>query len=426
MPFCCSVRISITHICSAWLLCWYQLATSLLACPLRRNVNNRHLHTRQDDILEDASTSYHHQQFFDINGIIRIKSLGIFFVPILLPKAISYYKSLRNTPAISGKSIQPVPPAIRNSLLLLVAFASIVVAKTFYASPENIFQLTQSRLQISNDVLFTRLLATPGARSHGFEQSDHILRQKLISQESRLLYFAYGPDALMNCKWCSMEDPLSYFYYTIPSLAIYHLTNVVVLATATSGLWTGKEAAVWRRTAIIASLSLFVLDLYVLGTYNYGANSLAKRLEDIDMFHWTLRFYRGLGVAMLVLIIAGLIYISSTNRAFVKPLSSAERIENLTKMSQNTTNKLAGVGIVRNTVVRDVNLRDQLLNYWVHEGRVMSEAMEDGEVVEGVRNALNNRVNVSRCSEDAGTWAQNIIGDFLQKMASASSKPKHD
>jgi hypothetical protein len=72
--------------------------------------------------------------------------------------------------------------------------------------------------------------------------------------------------------------------------------------------------------------------------------------------------------------------------------------------------KMSTVGILRNTVNRDEELRGKSEKYWVTEGRVMGELMEEREVVEGVKNALDGRINLETITRDAETYARNVIG----------------
>jgi hypothetical protein len=275
-----------------------------------------------------------------------------------------------------------------------------------FPSPENIFTLTQSRLQIPIDVLFTRLSAI---RPNGLTASDSILRTKIESRDSRLLYFQFGPETLTSCEFCNPEDPKSYLYYSLPALLAPHLFNLCILALATSGLFTGKEGAQWRTAATMGAIGVALVDVYFVSTYPLQANALATRLQDIDMFFWKMRVYRGLALAALNGAVGYVLYLSSTNRAFVRPLSVAERIETTTKILDTARSKIGALSALRNTVTRDEELTAVSRAYWVDYGRLMSEAMEDREVIEGVNNALENRINVARITADADRYIGAVL-----------------
>ncbi|TAQ83601.1 hypothetical protein B7494_g8074 [Chlorociboria aeruginascens] len=336
-----------------------------------------------------------------------IKSLILFFGPMLLPKAIAYYRSARAAPSIHGITIRAIPANVRLALLILSITSVSFLLKTLPPfSPENIFTVTSSRLQIPTDVLFTRLLAL---RPHGFSVSDETLRTKISSLESRLLFFKFGPDVLTDCAFCNAEEPQSYFYYAIPALLAPHLFNLAVLALVTSELFIGKEAAVWRTTATVAAMALAITDIYSVNSYNHQENSRVTRLEDIDTYFWRMRVYRGISIAVMDGVIGWLLYLSSTNRAFIVPPTTAERVEASTRVLDVVRSKMSAVGILRNTVNRDEELRARSQEYWVHEGVLMGDVMQEREVVDGVRGALSNRINIQNITADAEKYAQNVL-----------------
>jgi hypothetical protein len=336
-----------------------------------------------------------------------LKSLLLFFGPIFLPKAIAKYRSLRAAPSIHGIPIRPIPPNVSRALLILTITTLAFLLKTLPpSSPTNIFTLTSSRLQIPTDVLFTRLSAL---RPLGLTPTDETLRSKISSLESRLLYLQFGPDALTDCQFCNAEDPNSYLYYSLPSLLTSHLFNLCVLALVTSGLFTGKEGARWRTTATLTAGAVALMDIFFVSSYDYKTNARATRLEDIDFFFWKIRIWRGIGIAFIDGLLGWLLYLSSTNRAFLNPPSTTERIEASTKVLDAVRSKMSAMGILRNTINRDEELRARSQGYWVHEGRVMGELMQEREVVDGVRNALDGRINMATITTDAEAYAQSVI-----------------
>ena len=117
---------------------------------------------------------------------------------------------------------------------------------------------------------------------------------------------------------------------------------------------------------------------------------------------------RGIMVALADMLVAGLLWLSSTNRMFVVPPSAAERMETAMRVLENARGKLHAVGIMRNVVVRDEGLRRRAEAYWRKEGQVMGEVMDEREVVEGVRNALSGRIQVARVEEEARKYAEGI------------------
>lgn len=122
-----------------------------------------------------------------------------------------------------------------------------------------------------------------------------------------------------------------------------------------------------------------------------------------------MRTVRGLVLALVDTVFAGFLWATSTNRLFAVPPAAAERIEGVVKVLENVRGRLSAVGIVRNAVVRDEALRKKTDSYWKKEGEVMGEVMDEREVVEGVRAALESgRVSVQKLEEEARLYAEGI------------------
>ncbi|KAI5928008.1 hypothetical protein F4810DRAFT_646395 [Camillea tinctor] len=336
-----------------------------------------------------------------------LKSLLIFFGPILLPKAISYYRSIRSAPQHPGLGVRPLPAlAFRGISILATTAVVFLIASLPVFAPENVFARTQSRLQIPTDVLFTRLSALRPLSSDGV---DGALRAKFVNLESRLLYLQFGPSVLADCPFCASDEPRSYLYYALPSLLGPHLVNLGALSLATSLPVSGPDGARWRSLAAIAAALGAVLDVYVTSAYNYQLNARAARLGELDMFFWSSRAWRGVLLASLDVVVAGLVYLSSTRRAFARPPSPASRVEAATRQLLANKSRLNAVGIVKNTAIRDEELRGRAQAYWQHEGRLMREVMEERDVLEGVNDALQNRINIQDITHDADVYATNVL-----------------
>ena len=121
-----------------------------------------------------------------------------------------------------------------------------------------------------------------------------------------------------------------------------------------------------------------------------------------------MRVFRGIVVALADALVAGLLWLSSTNRMFIVPPSAAERMETAMRVLENARGKVNAVGIMRNAVVRDEGLRRKVEAYWRREGQVMGQVMDERAVVEGVRNALSGRIQLAAVEEEARKYAQGI------------------
>lgn len=297
---------------------------------------------------------------------------------------------------------------MRNALNILCVSAILALISslpTLY--PENVFTVTSSRIQTPSDVLFTRLAAL---RPQGFTTDlDETLRPRLASLDARCLYLTYGPDVLAHCPFCTSEDARSYFYYALPTLLLPHLLHLLILGLATSSTISGIEGNRWRTQAAIVGAGLALGECYILGAHDWKANARTVRAEDLDHFYWRMRTVRGLIMALVDAGFAGFLWATSTNRFFAVPPAPAERIERVAKILENVRGRLSAVGIVRNAVVRDEALRKKSESYWKKEGEVMGDVMDEREVVEGVRAALESgRVSVQKLEEEARMYAEGI------------------
>jgi len=240
-------------------------------------------------------------------------------------------------------------------------------------------------------------------------EADSILKPKLASLDSRLLYLTYGPDVVTNCNFCVSDEPSTYFYYALPSLIIPHLLHLLALGLATSSAIAGKPGNRWRMAAAGVGMAIACTDCYMFPSYDFKANARAVRPEQYVHFYWRMRISRGVMIAFGDAAVAALLYLTSTNRLFVVPPTSAERMETAMRVLEHAKGKLNAVGVVRNVVVRDEGLRRKAEIYWKREGAVMGEVMDEREVVEGVRNALSGRIQVSRVEEEARKYADGIV-----------------
>ncbi|KAI2631919.1 hypothetical protein GGR54DRAFT_581429 [Hypoxylon sp. NC1633] len=338
-----------------------------------------------------------------------IKSLLIFFGPWLIPSAIRYYRSFRAAPQAAVLPIQPIPRKAFRALAVLAGAALVFVLRAAvpYFEPENIFERTQSRLQIPTDVLFNRLSSLrPG---NVLTPDDDALRVKFVNLESRLLYLQFGPDVLAHCPFCTSDYPRSYLYYALPALLAPHLLNLIITSLATSSLVAGPHGPPWRTTAAVLAVAFAAADIYAATTYNHQGNARATRLADLHPFFWLAQFARHLALASQDIILSAVLYLSSTNRWFVAPPGPAARVEAVTRALQSTKGRLAAVGILKNAAVRDEAFRARAAAYWAHEGALMREVMEDREVVEGLNDALANRIDIAGITRDADVYSLHVL-----------------
>ena len=223
---------------------------------------------------------------------------------------------------------------------------------------------------------------------------DEILKEKLKSKESKLLYLAYGPYALADCTFCKSEEPLSYLLYSLPSLVAPHLVHSAILALSTSGLLAGKYGARWRPHITLAVLALAAGELYLTFTYNVTENVKSTRWTEIDFFYDKVQLYRSLAFVAVDIALASVTWLSSTNRLFVCPASVSERLQGLLQSTETSAGRQWAAGAVVNAMSRDQKLRDRWQEYWRMDGEVST----DRHVLEAEKNTLA-RMDTNRASQ---------------------------
>lgn len=341
-----------------------------------------------------------------------IKSLLIFFGPMLIPKAIGLYQSLRRNASQQPQRKPVIPLASRPLLavgLLGLAALALAVATLPVLSPDNIFAVTRSNPTSSNNLILTRLAAV-----RALTPRDAVFHNKFESKASKLLYYKYGPDVLADCSFCSSQDPTTYLAYALPGVLLPHLVSAVVLGVATSGAVTGPEGRQFRVPATYAAAVLAAADLYFLVSWDHVVgNEKARVLSEVDFFFWTSRVYRHLSLALLHVVLAAAVYASCTNRFFVVGPTVSARIDAVREAMLGGVNmKVRSANVLKNTVARDAELRAMDAAYWAHEGQVVQEAMESEEVVESMRDAVENRrINMEEMDRMAEGFTARVMAE---------------
>ncbi|KAI5284807.1 hypothetical protein KEM54_001059, partial [Ascosphaera aggregata] len=189
-------------------------------------------------------------------------------------------------------------------------------------SSNSLFQLTQSGLHTSIDVIASRLALI---RSDTFNSRDEVLLSKLRSQLGRKLYLRFGGDTLLDCPFCTFEKTWSFYAYWMPTNVILpHLIHFLVLGLSTSHPFGGKEARRWRAVAVKGGMLVFLLDLFMVFTYEPDWRRAA--VIPPASTHETFRVTRMLTFATYDAVVAGFIYLSGTNRLFGRQPSDSEKL----------------------------------------------------------------------------------------------------
>lgn len=339
-----------------------------------------------------------------------IYTLGPLLAPRIIPYIIAFYRELRSSS--SRPTVRPLPSEAQRALnILFISTLVFLVLSLPTFAPENVFSLTQARLQTDTNVIFHRLSAL---RPNGnLTQFDLILKDRLQTRDGRLLYLQYGHDALSNCLFCTTTDPQTFLAYALPSILAPHLVHLAVIGLATAHTLAGPDAARWRGYAGLAGMLVAATEVYMTIQYSNTTNATAVRASDLIPFHWRARTLRYLALAVSDALLAAVVWLSATRRFFVtmRPAlpDAIERVVGVGRTMEASTAKLTSLGAVRNTVMRDRRLREKLESYWLQEGQVMGEVEQDVEVMEGI-NKIMTIVNMDETNKRAGEIADTIMG----------------
>lgn len=302
-----------------------------------------------------------------------VKSLLIFFGPIILPRLINAYRGLRVSIATSPPPC-PLPAAAGRALNVL--FASVVLFLTLslpfnpHAPEPNIFTQTRSRINTPTDVIFHRLSRL---RSDNLlTDADTLLREKLTSLGARKVYLTFGPDALTSCQYCSFDNLNTYLLYYLPfNVLLPHLAHLLILGVATSAPFAGRECARWRTKFTFAGLVLAALDIWIVSTHDpIQAASPAVRAGQAPPsgLYNTITLLRPLVFTICDSVCAMIIWLSATNRFFFKPPSPVEQLDKAVSTAlqvlTGANSKLHTTSVTRNAVVRDKALKGRDDVYW--------------------------------------------------------------
>ena len=345
-----------------------------------------------------------------------IKSLLIFFGPILLPRLIGAYRTLRVSIA-SRPPPRALPAAASRALNLLfgsvVFFLILSLPFNPHAPEPNVFTLTRSRINTPTDVIFQRLSRL--RPDNLLTDADTLLREKLTSLSARKVYLTFGPDALISCQFCSFDNLNTYFLYYLPTHVLRpHLLHLLILGVATSAPFAGRECARWRTKFTLAGLALAAIDLWIVASHDAIQSAppavRAGQVPPGGLYNY-MALLRPLAFAICDTVCAIIIYLSVSNRFFFKPPSPADQIDQavlaaLTAVT-GANSKLHAASVARNAVVRDKGLKARDDLYWqtvvavesptrgtegteqtVEKGTVVNNIWEEEEVARAMSRAM--------------------------------------
>jgi hypothetical protein len=358
-----------------------------------------------------------------LTGVHSLKPFWPLILTFVLPRALGYARALRV--AYRTRPL-PQPLSKKASLALNILFVTICIF--FFASfssiatdQVNIFILTNSRLAMPTEPLFSRLASVrPGQI---LTPSDELLREKLTSTAVRKLYLRFGPSTILECPFCTPLDSSTYLLYHFPkNIVLPHLFNFGILGLATSATVAGFEASSWRLFILLGALMIAGIDAYAVVRYQ---PALDVNMPAPSGLFWVMAVMRPLSLCFYDSIVAFVIYASATNRflLFGGPSKTPESIRRQTLDFINKSGfaltsaatKMRATNLAHNTVVRDHELKSKDSGYWQEvaslEGTLeaSSGVWEDDNVQAAVAQAYSSgTVDVERIKREADAFVKGV------------------
>lgn len=325
----------------------------------------------------------------------------VFAGPWLLPRGLAFYRSIKSANRGPNSSVRPPPPHVQRCLNILFGGVLVCLVLTLpYFSTPNIFKQTGSRLGLPTKLLQSRLLAL---REGNLKPLEQLFLEKLEQEpqkwnapkDTALLYAAYGPEVVLQCPFCSPEQPNTYLYYALPAIMGWHMIHIFLLGAITSTFISGTEGARWRTYATIAGVALAAGEFYMTYTYNWETNGKKRALGEVDWFYWNMRMYRQLAFAATDAFLGWFLWLTSTNRWLVKPASITEQLNEATQTLAESYTQINIVSSLRNAIVRDNELRATQEEYWLANAQETRNIESEREVIDA-RNIAMSRMDINR------------------------------
>jgi hypothetical protein len=264
----------------------------------------------------------------------------------------------------------------------------------------------------------------------GLSAIDEGLKAKLMTRAGRELYLRFGPETLVKCGFCHVDDGVSWVLYHLPTnVLLPHLVHFAVLGLVTSEGVGGWECKRWRWRVLVGAAALFLMDIY-------GVVGLEQKVDvngpaPLGLF-WVMRVLRTLGLCLFDAVVAGVLWASATNRFLIFGSAGGDeetiKKRNMEMLNQSNValqtaqTKLRAANVIRNAVVRDRALRQVEDGYWrevmeverregLGGGAGMEGVWEDEEVQAAMAKAYGQgAIDVRRMRREAEGFVRGVTG----------------
>ncbi|KAF8455919.1 hypothetical protein BGX38DRAFT_1165309 [Terfezia claveryi] len=315
------------------------------------------------------------------------------------------YRGLRGFYYAVQRPEQQQPHPLSRITHLLLEFLSVtcvlaLLSTVSYFHPENILSRTRSSItRTTTEGIFQRLHSA-----------------RFVSRAGRVLYSAYGPGPLINCTWCGVDQPFTYTIYALPSILLPHLIHTAILGVVTSTEFLGennKAGGVWRTHATCASIVLALGEcLYI---YVYSTVLDERAATEARFPYWQLLTIRGIAFAILDAALGYAIYLTGTGRWSGSDETSTESLGIVASKLENSLVAVNTAICLKQTIMRDYELRARTVQYWEKEVLYAQEVAKDDHV-RIARLGVERRKDWVRVKEDAKRQASAIVRELFREV----------
>lgn len=331
----------------------------------------------------------------------NLKGLLIPLLPFLFVKAIGYIQRARIN--YRNKIITPVSATnwIIISILIISALLQIFVYIPYAVPKINVFLVTGSRMQTPGEVIGRRLRDLYG---DDFETAPNsmvldydLLISRLASTNGRALYSVYGTDAYASCQWCRTDEPLTFFLYNLPGNLLPYAVNFLPVMLVTMGnhqalSLSSPHSRQWFSYAALTVSALVAYEIYTLYTAPVSPLLLSTAttglIANVYWMHWATIKTRGLVLAALNTVLAFVIYLSASGRAFDSGETTTIRSLRIVNQLDTAINKLRlAVLLHTNVIARNEELRDAYCQWGADAREIADLTQHLPEIIEARKQA---------------------------------------
>lgn len=176
---------------------------------------------------------------------------------------------------------------------------------------------------------------------------------------------------------------------------------------------------------MIGAVLIFLIEVWFVGLSgdHYMQNSIARSEKEIIWTHWRMRIARGVGIATLDGLLGYALYLTGTRRWSVGWETEAveETMEAIGKMLERASGRLQAGNFIKQTVMRDKELREKAVEFWATEEDLGKEMDADEEVRKVRMSSLPSRMDLDQLTREATARSEGLLANVLRDRAATAS-----